>query len=273
MVTLYHGAKTQIIGHIQKISPVTQTKEKPKTDFGRGFYMTDDLAFARIASCGVKGAEPYLYRFEIETTDLKVFVFEPSISWLMFVGANRHEFAPGINRSFEDFFRKVTQNYDLIIGPIANDRSFRVINQFFAKGGYQKTCDIALLTLIGLRGGRQYAAVTEQACRAVENSIVEITDLGPEIHKIIDERGRRYDAANKQADETEQVMIDMRLAGYRNPYQITFYDILKMLESGTAVDDIDGWNRIDSKRIYKQIDGYLTRHVEERRQGGWENGR
>lgn len=72
-------------------------------------------------------------------------------------------------------YRNMSANKDLIIGNIANDRMFFVIDNFFVGN----ITDAALInSLAALQLGKQYAAVSQKACDAVRiETEVEISYL------------------------------------------------------------------------------------------------
>lgn len=66
-----------------------------------------------------------------------------------------------IYKRFED----VRNRFDMIIGYIADDRMFVVLDRFFNG----EITDIALVnSLSALKLGKQYAALTEKACKQIE---------------------------------------------------------------------------------------------------------
>ncbi len=110
---LYHGSNTDIL-HIDL------AKSKPNKDFGQGFYLTADkhqaqqLAEQRAIFFGGKpNVNTYLFdENALQNKDLKVKMFEDySVEWAEFVVANR--FNPT---------KKAIHNYDIVYGPIANDK-------------------------------------------------------------------------------------------------------------------------------------------------------
>ena len=105
-----------------------------KTDFGFGFYMTDNLEQASMSACKNIDLDSYLYSFNVSEdmfSSCSVFEFpRPDLSWLMFVAYNRntfnHDDAPDLCDSINETFRDI----DLIVGPIADDKCFNVLKRF-----------------------------------------------------------------------------------------------------------------------------------------------
>lgn len=113
---LYHGSNV--------------TVEKPNIiqsertlDFGTGFYLTTDFEQAKrwaiLTTSRKKEGIPTVNVFEIEDkVNLKVLKFNgPDKEWLEFVTNNRK------NKNYKN-------DYDLIIGPVANDNTMPVINLY-----------------------------------------------------------------------------------------------------------------------------------------------
>lgn len=117
---LYHGS------NIVVEKPAILASDR-KLDFGTGFYLTSSYEqAARWATLTAKRKESgssVVSVFEFDDSDLdslKSLKFEKADkSWLRFVSANRK------NVEF-------VNDFDLIIGPVANDRTMPVISLFFA---------------------------------------------------------------------------------------------------------------------------------------------
>lgn len=110
---LYHGTTVDI-------EEIDLEKSKPNKDFGKGFYLSADeeqaAAMADYKAMQI-GGTPVVNAFEfdeknLEDTILKVKIFkEYDKEWADFIFANRN------NPSSE-----CVHDYDVVIGPIANDR-------------------------------------------------------------------------------------------------------------------------------------------------------
>lgn len=107
---LFHGSNVAI-------EKIDLAKSKPNKDFGRGFYLSENeeqaLEMAKYKS-SVLGGDVFITKFELDLEvldckELKVKVFsEYSEEWADFVLANRDG--------------KQTESYDIVYGPIANDK-------------------------------------------------------------------------------------------------------------------------------------------------------
>lgn len=109
---LYHGTNITF----EKIDLL---KSKPNKDFGRGFYLSADyeqaLAMAQVKVDQLEIGHPLVMTYEIEDDaweNVKVLRFENySEEWAKFILLNRNNPTD-----------KPAHDYDVVIGPIANDR-------------------------------------------------------------------------------------------------------------------------------------------------------
>lgn len=118
---LFHGSNIQI-------DNIDLSLSKPNKDFGRAFYLSPDIDQAREMAAfktELLGGSEVVTEFEIDTFDgLQVKSFDSySEEWAHFVYSHRSE-PQG----------KTLHDYDVVFGPIANDRIGAQINRF--KQGY-----------------------------------------------------------------------------------------------------------------------------------------
>lgn len=148
MIKLYHGTNTTF-------DKVELDKCLPYKDFGRGFYLTTirTQALARAKNkCNFEGGAPTIlaYQFdEKELANLNVKYFEkPTEEWANFIFANR------------DKRNKKMHNYDIVIGPVADDGVIASIRLYETK-----VIDLAefVKRLEYAHPNIQYALCTERA--------------------------------------------------------------------------------------------------------------
>ncbi len=145
---LYHGSNVAV--ETPKI-----IKPDRKLDFGTGFYLTSSYEQAeRWSYLTVKRrreGKQIVSVFEIDEeqmANLSVLKFSSAtIEWLKFVSNHRNE------SSFHD-------NHDIVVGPVANDRTMPVLRNYFS-GMY--TEEEALTRLLPQKLTDQYAIKTEKA--------------------------------------------------------------------------------------------------------------
>jgi hypothetical protein len=115
---LYHGSN-------QKFDTIDLTKSKDKRDFGRGFYTTtlreQAEEWAEALFDRYKGDGVFIYEMELELTEeLSVKNYEGlSEEWLHMVQKNR-------------ILGGIQHNYDIVQGPVANDKTARTIALYIA---------------------------------------------------------------------------------------------------------------------------------------------
>jgi len=149
----YHGSKSGIKGPIAPIS-------RERCDFGRGFYMGTEPRQPLTLISDFDQSKFYIVSFDI--TELQVLRVNPDINWAMLVAFNRGKL--NTRTALYKKYSEMTKGYDVIIGSIANDRMFYVLDNFFLGN----ITDKALVkSLSALQLGQQYVAVTEKACKQV----------------------------------------------------------------------------------------------------------
>jgi len=109
---LYHGSNMEF-------EKIDLQKSKPNKDFGRGFYLSDnydqalDMAQTKVEQ--LESGSPIVMAYQVddgELSELNVLRFEEySEDWAKFILMNRNNAT-----------KKPAHDYDVVIGPIANDR-------------------------------------------------------------------------------------------------------------------------------------------------------
>ena len=165
-VLLYHGSKSCIKG---KIEP----KSRAQCDFGKGFYMVTEPIHALELICDNDKSKFYIV--SVDTTDLKTIEVPADIEWAMLVAYHRGRMETIKGTPLYEKYHKKSENKDLVIGSIANDRMFNVIDNFFIGN----ITDAALVgSLSALQLGKQYVAVSQKGCDAVRiEAEVELSHL------------------------------------------------------------------------------------------------
>ena len=155
MIKLYHGTNTTF-------DKVELDKCLPYKDFGRGFYLTTirTQALARAKNkCNFEGGAPTIlaYQFdEKELANLNVKYFEkPTEEWANFIFANRNK------------RNKKMHNYDIVIGPVADDGVIASIRLYETK-----VIDLAefVKRLEYAHPNIQYAFCTERAIASLQKT-------------------------------------------------------------------------------------------------------
>ena len=151
-ILLYHGSKSGIEGNIAPLS-------RKQCDFGKGFYMGTEPAQALTLICDYEKSKFYIISICVD--ELAHIEVPANIEWAMIVAYNRGRMEKINGTPFYNKYRDLTTDKDLIIGSIANDRMFYVIDNFFIGN----ITDAALVnSLSALQLGKQYVAVTQKGC-------------------------------------------------------------------------------------------------------------
>ena len=154
-VLLYHGSKSGIVGDIAP-------KSREMCDFGKGFYMGTEPTQPLTLICDFEKSKFYIV--SIDTRELDSVEIEADLDWAMLVALHRGRMDKIKGTGFYDKYSQIDTGKDLVIGSIANDRIFYVLDNFFM----ENITDMALLnSLSALKLGKQYVATTQRACAAV----------------------------------------------------------------------------------------------------------
>lgn len=154
-VLLYHGSKSGIEGDIAP-------KSRKQCDFGKGFYMGTEPSQALTLICDYESAKFYIVSISVD--NLAVLDVSADLEWAMIVAYHRGRMEKIKGTPFYSKYQEMAKDKDLIIGSIANDRMFFVIDNFFIGN----ITDAALINcLSALELGKQYVAVTRKGCDAV----------------------------------------------------------------------------------------------------------
>ena len=159
-ITLFHGTSNRIV------VPTYGLGEK-KHDYGKGFYLTDNLNLAKEwAVCKPDDENGWVHQYKLDTDQLKILDFQEKdvLSWL--AELMKHRDAADTRRYkmlSKKFIAKYgidTSEYDVIIGWRANASYFYIAKEFV-----RDNIDIDILEeLLSLGGlGIQYCIKSELA--------------------------------------------------------------------------------------------------------------
>lgn len=155
-VLLYHGSKSGIKGNIQP-------KSRSKCDFGKGFYMGTEPSQALTLICDYDKSKFYIVSVDLD--ELAILDVPADLEWAMIVAYHRGRMDKIKGTAFYNKYYDIANNKDMIVGSIANDRMFYVIDNFFIGN----ITDAALInSLSALELGKQYVAITQKACDSVK---------------------------------------------------------------------------------------------------------
>ena len=154
-ILLYHGSKSVIVGDVAP-------KSREMCDFGKGFYMGTEPGQPLTLICDFDKSKFYIV--SIDTNALDTVEIKADLDWAMLVAFHRGRMDKIKGTSFYEKYSRIDAGKDLVIGSIANDRMFYVLDNFFMGN----ITDMALVnSLSALKLGKQYVATTEKACASV----------------------------------------------------------------------------------------------------------
>ena len=106
-----------------------------------------------------------IYTLSVDLSELKILDVEVGLDWALLVAYNRGKLDSVKSTKIYNRFVELSKGCDMIIGYIANDRMFVVLDRFFNG----EITDLALIhSLSALNLGKQYAALTEKACKKIK---------------------------------------------------------------------------------------------------------
>ena len=156
LVTLYHGSKSGIHGAIAPVS-------RERCDFGKGFYMGTDRSQPLTLICNYPAAK--IYTLEVDLSDLRILDVKAGLDWALLIAYHRGKMESIKHSEIYERYANLGKGCDMIIGYIANDRMFVVLDRFFNG----EITDLALInSLSALKLGKQYVALTATACEKIK---------------------------------------------------------------------------------------------------------
>lgn len=178
-LVLYHGSKAGIEGEIALLS-------RDKCDFGKGFYMGTQPEQSLTLVCDFDKSKFYVMSIDLKGLD--VLDVPADIEWAMLVAFHRGKMDQIKGSAFYKKYKDMSDSYDIVVGSIANDRMFYVLDNFFLGN----ITDLALVnSLSALQLGRQYVCVTEKACKAVRiEKEIELSHLERKCLQKVSEENR-----------------------------------------------------------------------------------
>lgn len=170
-ITLYHGSKSGIRGTIAPMS-------REHCDFGKGFYMGTDRTQPLTLICNYPKSK--IYTLAADLSGLKILNIEVGLDWALLVAYNRGKMEQVKGSPIYEQYKNLSRDRDMIIGNIANDRMFVVLDRFFSG----EITDLALInSLSALKLGKQYVALTKKACSKIQ--ILDETELSEKERSIL----------------------------------------------------------------------------------------
>ncbi len=162
----YHGSRQGIVGEIDPELNIDKT-----LDFGNGFYL--GTSFKQSSTFVTKeDGNDKVYKFSFSLEGLDVLELR-DIRWVLFVAYNRHKIIESKENEhlIKQIKKVVDHKYDVIIGPIADDRMAISMDNFFNNN---ITFGQLIRCLTQLNIGDQYCLKTKKACKNLTQEVVYI---------------------------------------------------------------------------------------------------
>ena len=132
--------------------------------------------------------EGKLYTLQAHLTGLKILDVEIGLDWALLIALNRGKLESVKGSLIYQQYAAMADGCDMVIGYIANDRMFVVLDRFFNG----EITDLALIhSLSALKLGKQYVARTEKACSQI--TILDEQHISKEDREIL----KRKSQANR----------------------------------------------------------------------------
>ena len=170
-ITLFHGSPDKIV-------KPSYGKGEDRHDYGRGFYLTENLDLAKEwAVCRPNETNGFVHQYELDTDGLKILDFQDYGVLVWLAELMKHRAAADTKRyrmlakKFIEKYGVNTEEYDVIKGWRANASYFYIAKEF-VKDNIDMDILEELLSLGGL--GIQYCIKSELAyykLREVEDSL------------------------------------------------------------------------------------------------------
>lgn len=198
-IVLFHGSPDK------SITP-TFGRGEDRHDYGKGFYLTEDVQLAREwAVCKPTEENGWVHKYELHTSGLRIFDFQKQniLSWL--AELMKHRAAADSKRYrmlAQKFIAKYgieTDTYDVIKGWRANASYF-----YIAKAFVRDEIDVEILEeLMSLGGlGIQYCLKSEKAYSQIHEIKEELTTVE------FDSFNKKYNERDLAAREKMKALID-----------------------------------------------------------------
>ncbi len=164
-IGFYHGSRQGIEGEIDPERNMGKT-----LDFGYGFYLGTTFKQSSTFVAAEDEGKDRVYKFSFSLDGLKCLELR-DIRWVFFVAYNRKKIpdTPENANILRQIRKVISQDYDVILGPIADDKMAISMDNFFNNRiSYGQL--IKCLTQLNI--GDQYCLKTKKACDNLKCEVV-----------------------------------------------------------------------------------------------------
>ena len=160
------------------------SRGRKNADFAQGFYLSDNEDFSRRWARNRKDMPSYLNKYILNTEGLKIKTFNLDLEWYDYISSNRN------------FKKDYLSDYDVIIGPIANDSLYDTLG-IITSGLLKKEQDLEVLKI-----GNRYNQIVIKSQKALaELKFVEARTFSKE-------EIEKYQGLRKQEEQDFQTQFN-----------------------------------------------------------------
>ncbi len=186
---LFHGSK-------DGLNIITYDGSRNSCDFGKGFYLGETYEQALSFVCEKENSTIYSFTYSLD--DLKVKHFDCDLEWMISICYYRGSIEKyKENKRIKKIIEEV-ENADVIIAPIADNKMFYIMTQFYLG---EINADVALHSLSASKLGLQYVFKTDKAInmlKPIEKYYISKPER-EDLKKSLIERGYEIDTKLKLA--------------------------------------------------------------------------
>lgn len=187
IIKVYHGSQEQYFKPIYGLG-------EDKHDYGKGFYLTQNVELAREWAVSSQQDFGYLHTYSLDITDLSVFDFnkESPLVWLAELMSHRDADSSirykRLSKKFIEIYKKDISKYDVVYGWRADSSYFSIAKRFV-----RNEIDYDLIPILFHLG-----ELENQICLKSKKSFNNLTEVcEPEI--VSSNYGLRYSERDKRA--------------------------------------------------------------------------
>ena len=186
-IILFHGAKNELIGR-----PTIKYSEDKK-DFGKGFYLGENIKQA-ISFVSVYN-NPSLYIFNFNHKNIKIKEFDISKEWMLLIAYFRGRIDKYKDSNIIKKLLKQIEDVDVIIAPIADNSMYEILQDFISGEITDEQC---VASLSANRLGKQYVFRNDKVIKNNLKMIDKCFICDEEKNIMINERKKEYDTGKQK---------------------------------------------------------------------------
>ena len=157
LALFFHGSKNEIEGEI------SLDYSRSNVDFGPGFYMGDNYEQSLDFVASTKQGSIYIAK--VDMSNLKILNLDIGLDWMLIIAFHRQKLERFNSSKEYQRIKQLISEYDVIVGPIADNRMFTTIEDFTNSS---INSEQAIHALKDLSLGKQIVFKTKKAIKRIE---------------------------------------------------------------------------------------------------------